>query len=316
MVVLSLCDGMSCGYMALEKCGLKIDAYYASEIKPTAIKASSINFPSIIQIGDVTKVSYKDGVLHTEKGDYETSIDLVIFGSPCQSFSRAMNKDMRIGLADSMRSGIFYECNRILKEVNPRYFLMENVIMDAESENVINGMMGVSPININSSLLTGQMRNRLYWTNIPNVTVPADKGVTVQDIIDGGFVVGKKAKCLRANESHGFYNGCNFSAPNRFHRAINKSFETLVFDSKEAYEIALAKSKEILDGRKPRAEYYDGYSGDEFNCFRYLNKYERARLQTVPEKYVECLTEKEAADLCGDGWTVDVIAHIFKGLHE
>lgn len=280
MKVLSLCDGMSCGHMALDKVGFKIEKYFAAEIKPTAIKATTHNFPDVIQIGDVTKVYYKDGVLHTERGDFETEIDLVIFGSPCQSFSRAMNKDMRIGLEDSMRSGVFYECNRIRNEVNPKYFLMENVIMDEESEKIVSEMMGVKPININSSLVTGQMRNRLYWTNIPNVTIPEDRNINLQDVIDGGYVPCKKSKCLMANDSHGYYEGCFYSRPNRFHRAINKSFSTLVFDSKEAYEKALAKSKEILNGRKPRAEHYDGYEGDEFNCFRYLYKHERARLQT------------------------------------
>lgn len=301
---------MSCAHMALDKAGIPIDAYYAAEIKPAAIRATAHNFPDVVHIGDVTKVSYGDGVLRTENGDFETGIDIVLFGSPCQSVSRCMRKDMRIGLEDSMRSGVFYECHRVLREVNPRYFLMENVIMDAESMSVISGMMGVEPININSSVITGQMRNRLYWTNIPVTRELPDLRVFLQDVLDDGYAVTDKARCLRANDSHGYYIGGRLSSVKNFHRVINKSFGNVVFESRGAYERALARSREILDGRKPRAEYYDGYDEDVFKHFRFLNKYERARLQTVPERYVECLSEKDAADLCGDGWTVDVIAHI------
>ena len=151
--VLSLCDGMSCGHIALEKAGFKVGKYFASEIKDVAIKVTKDNYPETIHIGDVNKITYKDGVLHTEVGDFETDIDIVMFGSPCQSFSRAMIKERKIGLEDPERSGLFYECNRVLKEVNPKYFLMENVVMKPEDEAVISEMMGVKPIRINSSLV-------------------------------------------------------------------------------------------------------------------------------------------------------------------
>lgn len=185
MNVLSLCDGMSCGQIAFEKLGIKVDKYYASEIKDIAIKATKHYFPDTIHIGDVTKVSYKDGVLYTEIGNFETKIDIVIFGSPCQSFSRAMKSDKKIGLEDMQRSGLFFECHRVLKEVNPKYFLMENVVMKDEDEQVISNIMGVKPIRINSSLVSAQLRDRYYWTNIPNVTIPVDKGIKLQDVIMG-----------------------------------------------------------------------------------------------------------------------------------
>lgn len=136
--VLSLCDGMSCGHIALEQAGFKVNKYYASEIKPVAIKVTNENYPETIQIGDVNKVTYNDGVLVTEKGIYREKFDLVIFGSPCQSFSIAIPDEMRIGLQDMKRSGLFYECCRVLKEVNPKYFLMENVVMKKEDEEIIN----------------------------------------------------------------------------------------------------------------------------------------------------------------------------------
>lgn len=316
MKVLSLCDGMSCGYMAFERAGITIEKYYASEIKPEAIKCSKHNFPDIIHIGDVKKVSYSDGILHTEHGDYEEVFDVVIFGSPCQSFSRAMKTDMKTGLNDDMRSGIFFECKRVLEEVKPRYFLMENVIMKIEDQQIISDTLGVNPIRINSSLVSAQLRDRLYWTNIPNVTVPEDKHIVLSDILTDGYTEKQKSRCLMRNDSHGYYNGCNWNAPARYHREHNKAFSTIIYPSKENYEECVRKGEELLNGRFPRAEFFNRYDGHEFDKMRYLWKEERARLQTVPEQYVECLTEKEAADLLGDGWTVDVIAHIFSGLKE
>ena len=127
MKILSLCDGMSCGRIALEKAGIKVDKYYASEIKDIAIKVTKYNYPDTIHIGSVTEVSYKDGVLHTANGDFETDIDMVIFGSPCQTFSNAMKTEWRVGLENKEKSGLFFECYRVLKEVNPKWFLLENV---------------------------------------------------------------------------------------------------------------------------------------------------------------------------------------------
>ena len=305
---------MSCGQMAFEKVGIKIDNYYASEIKDIAIKATKHNFPDTIHIGDVTKINYKDGVLHTENGDFKTDIDIVIFGSPCQSFSRAMRQERKIGLEDMQRSGLFLECHRILKEVKPKYFLMENVIMNEDDKNIISKMMGVEPVRINSSLVSAQLRDRYYWTNIPNVTIPQDKGIKLQDILNNGYVPHDKSKCLRMCDSHGFYNGCNWTPIKRFYRYYFKSFGDMIFPCKEYFENCLKISKSILNGNKPSAKIFDNYVGNDFDQARYLWKEERARLQTVPEKYVECMTEQEAADLLGDGWTVDVIAHIFNGL--
>lgn len=314
MKVLSLCDGISCGQMALEKLGIEVEKYYASEIKKEAINATRINFPNTIHIGDVNKINYSDGVLHTENGDFEETFDLVIFGSPCQSFSRAMKPERRIGLEDKERSGLFLECHRILKEVNPKYFLMENVVMKKEYSDLISEMMGVQPIRINSKLITAQMRDRLYWTNIPIVGELKEKNVTVNDILNDGYYPFDKARCLMKNDSHGYYNGCNWTSIKRFHRWHNTGFGTIIFHSKEHYEKALEEHDKILNGRKPMASLFDSYVGNTFDCMRYLWKEERARLQTIPEKYVQCMSEKEAADLIGDGWTVDVIAYLFEGL--
>ena len=147
--------------MALEKAGIKIKKYYAAEIKNIAIQTTKENFPNTIHIGYVNNVCYKDGVLCTDFGEFEENFDLVMFGSPCQSFSRAMKKEKRIGLEDKVRSGLFLECNRILHEIKPRYFLMENVIMKKDDEQVITELLGTTPIRINSKQITAQMRERL-----------------------------------------------------------------------------------------------------------------------------------------------------------
>lgn len=255
LTVLSLCDGMSCGQIALEQAGFKVDKYFASEIKDIAIKVTKENYPNTIHIGDVNKIFYKDGILHTEVGDFETNIDVVMFGSPCQSFSRAMIKERKIGLDDPKRSGLFYECNRVLREVNPKYFLMENVVMKKEDEEVISKMIGVKPIRINSSLVVGQLRDRYYWTNIPEVTVPEDKKITLQSILNDGYTPDKKAKCLRRNDSHGFYNGCGWTPIKRFHRFYYKSFGTMVFPSKEYFENCLEVTKKILNGESRQQKF-------------------------------------------------------------
>ena len=314
MKVLSLCDGISCGQMALEKLGIEVEKYYASEIKSIAISTTKTNFPNTIHIGDVNKISYSNGVLHTENGDFEETFDLVIFGSPCQSFSRAMRIEKRVGLEDKERSGLFLECHRILKEVKPTYFLMENVIMKKENQDIISEMMGVQPIRINSKFITAQSRERLYWTNIPIVRELEEKFIAVNEILKDGYYPFDKARCLMKNDSHGYYNGCNWTSIKRFHRWHNTGFGTIIFHSKEQYEKALEEHNKILNGRKPMASLFDNYVGDTFDCMRYLWKEERARLQTIPEKYVQCMSEKDAADLIGDGWTVDVIAYLFEGL--
>ena len=314
LTVLSLCDGMSCGHIALDKAGIKVRKYYASEIKDIGIKVTKENYPDTIHIGDVNKISYENGVLHTENGDYEEHFDIVMFGSPCQSFSRAMKTDMRVGLEDKERSGLFLECNRILKEVNPTYFLMENVVMKPEDEETVTKLMGVKPIRINSSLITAQMRDRLYWTNIPGVTVPDKKDVSVQDILKDGYYPYEKARCLMKNDSHGYYNGCNWTPVKRFYRWYAKAFTNMIFPSKEDFYNCVKEYERLLGNNKPSAKVFDDYNGTVFDCARYLWKEERARLQGVPEDYVKNVSEQDAADLIGDGWTVPVIAHIFSCL--
>ena len=170
MNVLSLFDGMSCGRLALDRLGIKIDKYYASEIDKYAIEVSSANYPDTIQIGDVCDV----------KGEDYPDIDLILGGSPCQGFSFAGHQ-----LAfDDPRSALFFEFVRVLKEVNPKYFLLENVKMKKEFLDIISDQVGVEPILINSSLLSAQNRQRYYWTNVPGVEQPEDRGLVLKDILE------------------------------------------------------------------------------------------------------------------------------------
>ena len=178
MNVLSLFDGMSCGQIALNKLGIDYDKYFACEIDKYAMQVTQHNFPDTIQLGDVQFVTKE--TFGTQK------IDLVIGGSPCQGFSFA-GKQLNF---EDPRSALFFEFVRLVKELKPKYFLLENVKMKKEYQNVITQYMGVEPIEINSALVSAQNRRRLYWTNIPNVEHPEDKGIVLRDIID--YSISKK----------------------------------------------------------------------------------------------------------------------------
>ena len=180
MIVLSLFDGMSCGQLALSQLGIKVDKYLASEIdRGGGIQVTQSNFPNTIQVGDITKLSFKNGVLYSENGNFTIgNIDLVIGGSPCQSFSSHGDNSGFNG-----KSGLFWEYIRLLNEINPKWFLLENVRMKAEWRNIITKAMRVNPIEFNSNLVSAQNRDRLYWTNIP-FELPKDRNILYKDILE------------------------------------------------------------------------------------------------------------------------------------
>jgi len=193
MNVLSLFDGMSCGQQALKELGIRVDNYYASEIDKYAIEIAKKNFPNTIHVGDVTEL----------RGANLPQIDLLMGGSPCQGFSFA-GKQLNF---NDPRSALFFEFVRVMKETKPKYFLLENVRMKQEYQDVITAHMGVKPIMINSSLLSAQNRVRLYWTNIPNIEQPKEQGVVLQDILEDEFVADReKSYCIDAN----YYKGANW----------------------------------------------------------------------------------------------------------
>ena len=275
--VLSLFDGMSCGQIALERAGIKVNKYFASEIKPHSIKVTQHNYPNTIQLGSVLDVKASD----------LPKIDLLIGGSPCQDFSSA-NKE-KLGLQGE-KSGLFYEYLRLLKECEPKYFLLENVAMDDYSYQAISDMVGTYPTNINSELVSGQLRQRSYWTNIgpeyldlfgnrySMIPQPKNKGITFQSVLENGYTDRLKARCILESESR------PLTSKDKLYRRYNElGFINIVFDNK-------------------KCEYNEN--------IRILTQKELEKLQTVPEGYTSILKRNDAACLLGDGWTVDVIAHI------
>ena len=269
MNVLSLFDGMSCGQIALERAGIKVENYFASEIDKHAIKVTKSNYPNTIQIGDVTKV----------KGVDLPRIDLLIGGSPCQGFSFA-GKGLNF---EDPRSKLFFEFVRLLKDCNPKYFLLENVKMKQEFQDIISEQLGVRPILINSSLVSAQNRERLYWTNIPIQGLPNDKGLFLKDIIEKG--AGKKLSEQTAQRPRTLR---NYRSENQ------KSFCMLA----TMWKGAQSNGMTVIDD----------------NGLRNITPLECERLQTVPIGYTSCVSNTQRYRMLGNGWTVDVIVHIFKGL--
>lgn len=186
ITVLSLFDGISCGRVALQRANIPVAKYYASEIDKYAIQVTQNNWPDTIQLGDVKNVWSRN----------LPKIDLLIGGSPCQDLSIAKND--REGLKGA-RSGLFWHYVRLLRTCKPKYFLLENVAsMPKEAKEIITRELGVEPILINSALVSAQQRKRLYWTNIPNITQPEDKGILLKDILESGIAYQNKSLCIKA----------------------------------------------------------------------------------------------------------------------
>jgi len=346
--VLSLFDGMSCGRIALERVGIKVNKYYASEIDKHAIKVTQHNYPDTIQIGDVTKVKVSD----------LPKIDLLIGGSPCQGFSFA-GKQLNF---DDPRSKLFFEFVRLLKETKAKYFLLENVLMKKEYEQIITDHLGVEPIFINSALVSAQNRKRLYWTNIPNVTEPKDKGITWGDVRERGVntecyyytekamqwlarVSQKKNKTLMV---HSDADKMQMLEASHHKKYSNQRFFGIVDLPKNEQAIAAMRGRYLIAGKrqdgkqktkgmtKQYVEFrYDGKTNalttvtkdnvvfpftlpnripvDEF-FFRYITPLECERLQTVPDNYSAIVSNSQRYKMLGNGWTVSVVSHIFSYL--
>lgn len=314
MNVLSLFDGMSCGQIALNQLGFKVDNYFASEIDKDAMKIAKKNFPNINHIGDVTKV----------KGSELPKIDLLIGGSPCQGFSFA-GKQLNF---NDPRSALFFEYVRLLKETNPKYFLLENVRMKKESEDVISEYLGVKPITINSSLVSAQNRVRLYWTNIPNVILPEDKGILLKDILE--LIVDDKYNLSEAKIDRvlNTQRGKGFFYSSDTHDKIGTliaGYHKVPTDG--AYISAAIRGRYLDDGsiqqqleiRKDNKTntlttvQKDNVVVKDKVC-RKLTPTECERLQTVPLGYTEGVSNTSRYKMLGNGWTVDVISHIFKNM--
>lgn len=306
MIVLSLFDGMSCGQIALNQSGLEVEKYFASEIKPHAIKCTQHNFPDTIQIGDVCKISYRDGILTTENGDFEVGkIDLLIGGSPCQGFSRA-GKELNF---NDERSKLFFEYVRILKEVNPAYFLLKNVVMRKEYSDVITDILGVTPIMINSALVSAQERKRLYWTNIQGIKQPEDRNIYLCDVVNFKSETPLKENIIdeiRKYTKRDFDVSIDKNGNIRPHRKDKRKSGISEIGTLRNPN---CKSVTIIKSHAPKT-----YKGP-FEIYE-LNRNECEQLQNVPLNYTIPVSEKQAKDLLGDGWTVEVIKHIFRNISQ
>jgi DNA (cytosine-5)-methyltransferase 3A len=276
--VLSLFDGMSCGQIALNKLGIKYDNYYASEIDEPAISVTQFNYPNTIQMGSITEL----------QSSQLPKIDLLFGGSPCQSFSNAGN-----GKGFDGKSGLFYDFVRLLKECKPTYFLLENVKMKKEWQDIISEELGVQPIKINSNLVSAQNRERLYWTNIPVVGLPDDKKIYIEDILDNTFdskywLKERNAELLSKKVSiEGAPDICCIDVYNKKFKKDRKS-PTLTLPHHNSLRL-------LQDGK-----------------FRKLTPNECERLQTVPVDYTNTgIADIHRYSMLGNGWTVDVIAFIF-----
>jgi site-specific DNA-cytosine methylase len=390
--VLSLFDGISCGRIALERAGIEVDKYYASEIDKYATKISEANYPDIIRLGDVTK---------WREWDIEKP-DLLIAGFPCQSWSVAGRQK---GDNDP-RGALVHDLIDIWKHYDPKYFMFENVKMKKSFIEYVNSLFGVEPIEINSALVSAQNRRRLYWTNIPNVTQPVDRGLLLKDIIEDGMPCAtynrkdgatkaiEKAHCISASDWRGLNRNQNQTAvvdrdksycidANYFKGGNLKSYfekhrRQLVFSKDGLCHVGDAdlKGNESIkrvyhvDGKNPtlttmggghrepkilcgawRGRYVvDGKRQDhkmktaglteqrlevredgktntlttvqkdnnvvafENLSWRKLTPLECERLQTLPDNYTNHVSNTQRYKSIGNGWTVDVIAHIFKGL--
>ena len=371
MNVLSLFDGMSCGQIALNRLGIKYDNYYAAEIDKYAIEVTKKNYPNTIHLGDVTKVKATD----------LEPIDLLMGGSPCQGFSFA-GKQLNF---DDPRSALFFEFVRLLKECKPQYFLLENVRMKKIYQDVITEHLGVEPIMINSSLLSAQNRLRLYWTNIPNITIPEDKGLVLKDILEynqtsvSELSEAKKDRVLNSQRGKGFFynpdqhdkigtlvagyhkeptdasyleipiknpervretpnywqmdvSGKGYASQQDRIRKLDKPSNSLAAGSASIPKIMCGafrgryneegKTEQQLEIRKDEKTnsittvQKDNVLTKDKMYYRKLTPIECERLQTVPDNYTQGVSNTQRYKMLGNGWTVDVIAHILKNINE
>lgn len=283
MNVVSLFNGMNTGRQALENVGIKVNKYYSSEIKLYAIELTQHHFPDTIQVGDVTK--WRDWDI-----DWK-SIDLVLSGSPCQDLSAA-GKRAGINGKKSSLFFVFIEILNYVKSLNPNVlFLQENVGSASKLDvGIMSRELGVYPVRINSSLVTAQLRDRYYWSNIrtketifdvvTDIPQPNDKGIILKDILTSGYVDRNKSLCLL----EGYYSKKPKNTYKKYLIRYNMGMLQIIYESE--------------------------------NNVRIFNKIEMCRIQGFPDNYCDIISENKSASLLGDGWTLPVIEHIFSFINK
>ena len=334
--VLSLFDGISCGQVALEKLGIEVDNFFASEIDKFPIQVTQENFPHTVQLGDVTQW----------KGWDLPNIDLIIGGSPCQGFSFA-GKQLNF---EDPRSKLFFDFVDIVNHFKPKYFLLENVMMKQDYQKIISEYLGVEPILINSNLVSAQNRKRLYWTNIPNVEQPQDIEILLKDIVEEGvdesyvlngkweiwweknksFQISKKysainpdkAICMTARQ-YANWNGTFITIPFAMTERRTEEAKRIRREHQQKYgkDFSPRRGKELVPRNDEKMNCLTAtYSLKEHTIldnqlkYRKLTPIECERLQTLPDNYTSVISNSQRYKALRNGWTVDVIKHIFKNM--
>lgn len=292
MNVLSLFDGMSCGRIALERAGIEVDNYFSSEIDKYAMQIATKNYPDTKHIGSVVDV----------KASNLPKIDLLIGGSPCQNLSLAVINNVKHNKGlDGEKSGLFYEYLRLLIETKPKYFLLENVGgMRTKDKDLISVALGVEPIQLDSNLFSAQDRDRYYWTNIPLDLNIIDKGIILKDIILDADKIDDRFWYNIPFD----YNGDNKKVQATLHLKGHDILKRVNNINSKSATLTCCRG-----GNLQKKIFQDG------RC-RKLTPLEYERLQTVPDNYTEGVSDSQRYNMLGNGWTVDVIAHIFKGLKQ
>lgn len=303
MRILSLFDGISCGRVALDRAGIAVEDYAAFEIDRFAVQTSAKNYPDIRHFGNVF-----EGDFTKFKG-----CDLLLGGSPCTYWSIA--KRNRETTCDGEGFKLFMQYVRALNEARPTYFLYENnYSIHQNIKDEISRQLGVQPIMINSALVSAQQRKRCYWTNIPDVAQPADKGIMLNDIIDPEAVGwNKKSYCMTAN-----YAGATLRNTLERHQRTMVAVPVRIGDigsSSQGQRVYSVYGKSVCLSAQPGGQgggmgLYKIELPDGDYVIRKLTPIEAERLQTLPDNYTEGVSDTQRYKQVGNGWTVDVIAHI------
>lgn len=337
MNILSLFDGISCGRLALERAGIKVDKYFASEIDRYAIQVAKKNYPDTIHIGSVIDVSYSENHLRVETPNeddcpsgWEVPIDIhmIIWGSPCQDLSIAKKWGQWL---QGEKSSLFFEYVRLLREVKPKYFLLENVasMKKSDKEEITRILTEIYPdvqcYLINSALVSAQNRKRLYWTNIQWVEQPEDKGIVLKDIleenVDEKYIMNDARTQFILNRPKNYFcpidpDKANTLRTNYWNASANEAYVSTIrvwqFNSGGQWDRVYSPEWKSVSlsangwGRGAKTGLYEVPP-----LIRKLTPIEAERLQTLPDNYSEGVSNTQRYKAIWNGWTVDVIAHIF-----
>lgn len=279
--VVSLFDGISCGRVALDRAGIEVDKYYASEVDPKAMLVGKSKYKDIIHIGDVIGVNGRD-----YKGT-----DLLIGGSPCQGFSFS-GKVLNF---NDPRSKLFFEFARVVKQMSPRYWLLENVVMSKSNQDIISKYLGVEPVKLNSSFTSAQNRVRLYWANFP-ISQPIDRGIELSSILETNDFIWPAAIRGRRLQPNAPITQC--LEVRAKYRNKNNCLTTVAKDT-------------VLTTLQP-GRYPDPIG--KGLPFRHLTKVERCRLMNLPDNFCDAMSNNQAVKATGNGWDAGMIEHIFNGI--